>query len=310
MRVTARPGRRLTGRLAKAAAVLVTLYLLASVVGARVAVAGSRAQVAVPPSRIGTSYTDVTFASRVDHVDLSGWLFRAARPTGRSVILVHGWQGNREDVDFVPLARQLLARGYCVLMFDLRGSGRSGGSTQTFASDEPRDLLGAYDFMRSHGFSPRLMTVVGNSMGAATVIETAPQLTDVAALVSDSAFADLGAALESGLTRFTRLPGELALPAMEAARLYGVRPGLSPVDVVRSLPTRAFLFLHARGDQLLPVSNAIELRSASADPSSRLVIIDGGDHLDTYTHDPGAYLHALLGFMDQQIAGADKGAQN
>ena len=286
------------------AAALVVLYLLASVVGARVAVAGSRAALAVPPSSIGRSYSDVTFPSRLDDVALSGWLFTAARPTGRSVILVHGWQGNREDVDFVPLTRELLARGYAVLLFDLRGSGSSGGDTQTFAHDEPRDVLGAYDFLRSRGYSPHLMTILGNSMGAATVLEAAPQLADVAALVSDSAFADLGDALQGGLTRFTHLPGVLALPAMQAARLYDVLPTLSPAEVVRSLPSRAFLFLHARGDRLLPVSNAITLRAASADADSRLVVIDGTDHLDTYTHDPQGYVLDLLAFIDQQIAAA------
>ena len=286
------------------AAALVVLYLLASVVGARVAVAGSRAALAVPPSSIGRSYSDVTFPSRLDDVALSGWLFTAARPTGRSVILVHGWQGNREDVDFVPLTRELLARGYAVLLFDLRGSGSSGGDTQTFAHDEPRDVLGAYDFLRSRGYSPHLMTILGNSMGAATVLEAAPQLADVAALVSDSAFADLGDALQGGLTRFTHLPGVLALPAMQAARLYDVLPTLSPAEVVRSLPSRAFLFLHARGDRLLPVSNAITLRAASADTDSRLVVIDGTDHLDTYTHDPQGYVRTLLSFIDQQIAAA------
>ena len=286
------------------AAGLVVLYLLASVVGARVAVAGSRAALAVPPSSIGRSYSDVTFPSRLDDVALSGWLFTAARPTGRSVILVHGWQGNREDVDFVPLTRELLARGYAVLLFDLRGSGSSGGDTQTFAHDEPRDVLGAYDFLRSRGYSPHLMTILGNSMGAATVLEAAPQLADVAALVSDSAFADLGDALQGGLTRFTHLPGVLAVPAMQAARLYDVLPTLSPAEVVRSLPSRAFLFLHARGDRLLPVSNAITLRAASADTDSRLVVIDGTDHLDTYTHDPQGYVLDLLAFIDQLIAAA------
>jgi len=304
MVVVVRRSRRWTGRLAKLAAALVVLYLLASVVGARVAVAGSRAALAVPPSSIGRSYSDVTFPSRLDDVALSGWLFTAARPTGRSVILVHGWQGNREDVDFVPLTRELLARGYAVLLFDLRGSGSSGGDTQTFAHDEPRDVLGAYDFLRSRGYSPHLMTILGNSMGAATVLEAAPQLADVAALVSDSAFADLGDALQGGLTRFTHLPGVLAVPAMQAARLYDVLPTLSPAEVVRSLPSRAFLFLHARGDRLLPVSNAITLRAASADTDSRLVVIDGTDHLDTYTHDPQGYVRTLLSFIDQQIAAA------
>jgi uncharacterized protein len=297
-----RAGRRWTARLVKVGVALVALFLVASAVGARVAVAGSRVPFAVPASSIGAQHREVRFPSRTDHVRLSGWLFRAAHPTGRSVIFVHGWQGNREDVDFVALARQLLPRGYDVLMFDLRGSGRSGGANQTLGHDEPRDLLGAYDFMVAAGYAPHLMTVLGNSMGAATVIEAAPQLGAVGALVSDSAFADLAGAMEGGLNLFTHLPGLLAVPAMEISRAFGVLPTLSPLDVVRSLPGRAFLFLHASGDPLLRVSNAQSLFAASANPASRLVIIAGHEHLDTYTRDPAQYMTALLAFIDGQLA--------
>lgn len=294
--------RRRLARLARAAGILVALYLAASLVGSRVVVTGSRSPLPQPPVRVGALWSDVAFTSRDDHVPLSGWLFLPETPTGRSIILVHGWQGDREDVDFVRLGQDLLVRGYAVLLFDLRGSGSSGGSHQTFAHEETRDLLGAYDLMRSQGYRPELMTILGNSMGAATVLETAPQLSDVAALVSDSAFADLSGALQSGLSRFTRLPGVLALPALQFARLWGVAPGLSPAEVVRSLPDRAFLFIHARGDELLPLSNALELKAASAHTASRLLVVDGTDHLDTYTHDRRAYLDALLAFVDEQVA--------
>jgi fermentation-respiration switch protein FrsA (DUF1100 family) len=164
------------------------------------------------------------------------------------------------------------------------------GSNQTLANNEPRDLLGAYDRMRSLGFAPGQMTMLGNSMGAATVIEAAPELSAVGALVSDSAFASLSAAMEGGLTRYTFLPGLLAIPAIEASRAFGVLPTLSPVDVVRSLPDRAFLFLHAPGDPLLAVSNADQLFAASSNRASRLDVVAGHDHMDTYTHNPAGYL--------------------
>jgi pimeloyl-ACP methyl ester carboxylesterase len=297
----ARCPRRWARRLTKVSVVLTAVFLLASAVGARVVVAGSRGSFAVPASAISGHHRDVTFPSRVDHVRLSGWLFRADHRTGRSIILVHGWQGNREDVDFVALARQLLPRGYDVLMFDLRGSGLSMGSNQTLAHDEPRDLLGAYDHMVSLGYAPAQMTVLGNSMGAATVIEAAPELTAVGALVADSAFADLSNAMEGGLTRYTQLPGPLAVPAIEISRAFGVLPTLSPVDVVRSVPGRAFLFFHASGDPLLGVANADQLFAASSNPASRLVVIAGHDHMDTYTHNPAQYMAALLSFIDRQL---------
>jgi uncharacterized protein len=160
MTSTARHAGRWARRLATVSALLVALFLLASTVGAVAAVAGSHGSFAVPASAISSHHLDVTFRSRVDHVRLSGWLFRADHPTGRSVILVHGWRGSREDVDFVALTRELLPRGYDVLMFDLRGSGLSMGSNQTFAHNEPRDLLGAYDHMIGLGYAPGQMTIL------------------------------------------------------------------------------------------------------------------------------------------------------
>jgi fermentation-respiration switch protein FrsA (DUF1100 family) len=175
------------------------------------------------------------------------------------------------------------------------------GSNQTLAHNEPRDLLGAYDQMLSLGYLPGQMTILGNSMGAATVIEAAPELAAVGALVADSAFADLSSAMEGGLARYTLLPGVLAMPAIEVSRAFGVLPSLSPVDVVRSLPNRAFLFLQARGDPLLGVANADQLFAASSNQESRLDVIAGHDHMDTYTHNPAAYMTVLLAFIDQQL---------
>jgi fermentation-respiration switch protein FrsA (DUF1100 family) len=126
----------------------------------------------------------------------------------------------------------------------------------------------------------------------------------VAALVCDSAFADLSTTMENGLTSLTHLPGLLALPAMQFARAFDVLPTLSPVDVVHSLPGRAFLFLHARGDPLVGVTNAYELFAASSNRDSRLVVLGGHDHMDTYTHDPSQYMSAVLGFIDTQDAQA------
>jgi len=78
--------------------------------------------------------------------------------------------------------------------------------------------------MVSLGYQPGQMTVLGNSMGAATVIPAAPDLTAVGALVAGSAFADLSSAMGGGLTRYTHLPGVLAMPAIEFSRMFTHNP--------------------------------------------------------------------------------------
>lgn len=284
------------------ASLVLAVFLGASVLGSYVALAGNRAPLPVPATRIGPSYENVNFRSRVDRIPLSGWLFRSPARTGRSIILVHGWGGNREDADFDPLARQFLAEGFDVLMFDMRGSGRSGGSNETLATDEPRDLLGAYDFMRARGYQPSRMAILGNSMGAATVIEAAPELSAVAALICDSSFTSVSAAVESAFTHYTKLPGALAWPTLVSARLWGVNPSVSPIDVVRRLPHRAFLFIQSRGDNLIPTTSAEQLRAASKDPDSRILLIDSHAHLDTYRAYPGLFMNTVNSFIAEQMA--------
>ena len=294
-------GRKPCRRAGLALGVLTMLYLFASAAGSYVATAGNRRSFSTPPSYIGRSYKNVSFPSRTDRIRLSGWLFRAPSPTGRSVILVHGWGGNREDVDFVPIARRFLAEGFDVLMFDMRGSGRSGGGHETLAAEEPRDVLGAYDFMQGQGYDPSKMAVLGNSMGAAAVIEASPELTGVAALICDSSFTTVTAAVENGFARYTRLPGLLSLPALTFSRLWGVEPNVSPIEVVSHLPTRAFLFIQSAGDDLIPPSSAARLRAASKNAGSELLVIDGRSHLDTFNANPELFMTTVNAFITRQL---------
>jgi hypothetical protein len=41
--------------------------------------------------------------------------------------------------------------------------------------------------------------------------------------------------------------------------------------------------------------------TTSANRASRLVVIAGHAHMDTYTHHPAQYMSALLAFIDQQL---------
>lgn len=287
------------------ATVLTAMYTTICIVAASVLTQGTHEALSVSASEIAPLHDEVSFDSRTDHVRLSGWLFHAATRTGRSVIFVHGWQANRVDTGYgIPsIAHDMVGHGYDVLLFDLRATGTSGGDRFTLGALEPRDLLGAYDFMRAYGYRPQLMTVIGDSMGAATEIEAAPQLSDVAALVSDSAFAELHPLIERELPKRSHLPSIFDWGVVTSAHvLYGVDPDLRPVDTVRNLPNRAFLFIHAIGDDFIPVGDARELRAASSNPRTQLLVLPGTAHVQTYKADPSQYLRVVFTFIDQQVA--------
>jgi pimeloyl-ACP methyl ester carboxylesterase len=283
---------------------LVSVYTGVSVVAASILTAGPHTATSVSPEQIGNVHEDVVFTSRLDSIQLRGWLFHAPHPNGRSVIFVHGWQANRTDTDFGidALARAMLARGYDTLLFDLRSCGTSDGSRFTLGTNEPRDLLGAYDFMRSRGYDPARMAIIGDSMGAATIIEASPQLGDIGALVSDSAFSELRPLIQRELPKRSHLPSLFNNGVIAAAGLlYGVNSDLRPVDVVAAQPGRAFLFIQTTDDDFIPSADATQLYRASANPESRLFLVPAHGHVQTYKSDPSTYLAVLNSFLDQQI---------
>lgn len=295
---------RLVALTALAVLALLLVYAGISVYVASVLTGGKNSPLTVSPQSIGSDYADVSFPSRVDHVPLRGWLFHTGGH-GRSVIMVSGREENRIDSGYgtAEIAHTLLARGYDVLLFDVRSTGQSGGNRQTLGTREPRDLLGAYDFMRGQQYDPGQMAIIGDSQGGAVVIEAAPELGDVAALITDSAFAELRPVLEAQLPSHSNLPGFFNWGIITAGRLlFDINPDLRPVDVVRRLPARAFLFIQGTADKTVPPKQASELRAASANRESQLLLIPGAGHVGSYTRAPGPYIEAVTSFIDQQIA--------
>jgi len=52
----------------------------------------------------------------------------------------------------LAIAAPLVRAGYTVLVFDLRGSGESGGERFTLGAHEVRDVEGALDYLRLRGW--------------------------------------------------------------------------------------------------------------------------------------------------------------
>ncbi len=253
---------------------------------------------------IGTDWEDASFASRDDHITLRGWLFHSISRTGRSAILLHGFTANRTDQGFdePAMARAFIAAGYDTLVFDFRSFGLSDGNGFTIGWKEGRDVLGAYDYMKSRGYDARRMAFLGVSMGAESMLGVAEQLSDVAALVADSAYANLRPILDLDITRYSGLPGFFNPGIIAAGQLfYGLNPDFRPVDHVRDSPRRAFLFLVGARDTFIPTANAYELKSASTNPASRLVVFDGSAHAKEFHDHTMLYLSTVFDFIDQQM---------
>ncbi len=263
------------------------------------------------PEQYGLTYEDVVFPSRGDGLQPSGWLFppASASPPARPIVVVHGWKRDRQselDSRVLEVAAHLVSSGRAVLVFDLRGWGRSAGSRFSLGPNEMRDLGGAIDFLGQRGLADDGVDLLGYSMGAATVLLVAPTETGVHAVVEDSGYAELPTVLDQQVPNYSGLPplftpgGVLAASVLTGVNLYSIRP----VDGVATLAARniPLLIIHGKADQLVPVGHARRLAAAYGQRVETF-FVPGADHVGAFKTDPAMYFKRLDEFL-QRAAGA------
>jgi pimeloyl-ACP methyl ester carboxylesterase len=269
------------------------------------------------PEQYGLSYESVSFPSRVDAIQLDGWLLglpQAGAPARRPVVAVHGKgvDRTREAHDhMLEIAGHLVRHGYPVLLFDLRGSGRSGGERFTLGAQEVRDVGGAIDFLYSRGLTNDGVDLLGYSMGAATAMMLAPNEPLVRALVEDSGYAELGDLLDERVPKESGLPPFFTPGMVFMARtlvgmdMYAIRP----VDIIPALAARGtpLLVIHGDADQSVPSSHARRIMAAYG-PRAESLFLPSAGHVRSYEVDPDTYVTRLTAFFDHAEPGQELAA--
>jgi alpha-beta hydrolase superfamily lysophospholipase len=196
-----------------------------------------------------------------DGVRLTAWTVGGSAPD-TAVLVAPGNAGHRGDR--LPLAADLAARGFAVLLLDYRGYGGNPGSPSE--SGLALDARAAWDHLTGPGgFAAERIVLYGESLGAAVVTRLA---TEVPArprgIVLRSPFASLTAA---GRAHYPFLPVGLLL-----------RDRYPVVDRIRSVSAPTIVVYGTR-DTVVPP----EQSRAVADAASNLVdvvAVDGVDHND------------------------------
>jgi fermentation-respiration switch protein FrsA (DUF1100 family) len=258
------------------------------------------------PARHGLAYRQVSFASPLDDTRLSGWYLPSPHPTGRAVVVAHGIDSNRLQAGItLRLAPALVAAGFDVLAFDLRGAGESGGGTVTFGASEQWDVLGAVEQARALG--AERVGVLGFSLGAASALLAAARSPAIDAVVADSAFANAGDALSHELQRYYRLPAPLASYALLHYRLVsGTDPfDVAPEEVIAGIAPRPVLLISGSDDETVPPSNSERLLAAAGSPATvQRWLVPGGGHTTSYLAAPAEYQRRIVDFFREALGGA------
>jgi pimeloyl-ACP methyl ester carboxylesterase len=121
-----------------------------------------------------------------DGAGLRAWFMRPPFANGDAVILLHGVSDNR--MGMYRYGKWLLQNHYMILLPDARAHGDSGGELATYGLKEADDIHRWVDWVEA-AEHPRCMFGLGESMGAAQLLQSLPKESRFCAVVAESPFA-------------------------------------------------------------------------------------------------------------------------
>ncbi|MGH9641189.1 MAG: alpha/beta hydrolase [Terriglobales bacterium] len=217
-------------------------------------------------ARFGANLQDVSIVAG-DGTRLRGWFASPAQANGNVVILLHGVGDNREGM--VGFAELFLSEGYAVLLSDSRAQGESGGEFPTYGVRESDDVHRWFEWLATQ-HRARCTFGMGESMGAAILLQAIKQETRFCAVVVESPFASFRQIAYVRVGQFLGTGtwlGKVALrPAVELAFLYGrITRGIdltdaSPEDSVAGSHV-PILLIHGLADNNIPFQQSERIRA-------------------------------------------------
>jgi uncharacterized protein len=255
------------------------------------------------PENYGLSYEEVEFQSRVDHINLKGWLLLPSEEPKMTIIFAHGYTANRHDKnsDVMQLLSSLTEQGFRVLTFDFRNSGESEGSLTTVGIKEQYDLLGAIDWVEEQYDDP--IALLGFSMGAATSLVAGSKHDAVKAVVADSPFSDFHSYLEENLSVWSGLPNFPFTPLIITTTQLLINEdidSLKPIDEIENKADKPILFIHGTGDKDIPFTES-EKMVAVNEAMYELWLVEGAEHVKSYQENPTSYVAKVTEFFNRVI---------
>ncbi len=198
----------------------------------------------------------------------------------------------------LPPVEFLLQSGFGVLQIDSRACATPPAPV-TLGANELMDAEAALDFLRSRPEVERI-GAFGFSMGGVTAIRTAARHTEIAALVAEGGYYNLG---NDMVEPEQPKPIYLSLFLHTIAELfrfqYGINPfEISPLDDLPRISPRPVLLIY--GENELNDSHA-DLQFAAAREPKQLWIVPGGAHGTNYRIAAQEYERRILEFFSQAL---------
>ena len=249
-----------------------------------------------------------------DGIPLRAWIVVPVQGNGNAVLLLHGVTDNRLGV--AGYAQFFVRHGYTVLMPDSRAHGESGGRLATYGLRESNDIHLWVDWIEEHQH-PSCVFGMGESMGAALLLQSLPAEPRFCAVIAESSFANAREVEAERLANFVGMPPWLGSTVLRPvvwtgftySRLrYGINlDNASPERAVEQVTVPIFL-IHGAEDRNIRPWHSRQI--AAHNPRIVLWEVPGAIHTGAWNAHPQEFERRVLDWfrVHQQASANLKGS--
>jgi uncharacterized protein len=246
------------------------------------------AELQTTPGRMGMAFDEVSIpvGQGMQKGKLNGFWVPVDSANAPSFLYLHGNAGTiGKNLEHVQRLHQL---GYHVLLVDYRGFGKSVGAqhpSETMAYEDA-EAAGNY-LIQVRRVRPAQAFIYGHSLGGAIAIELATRHPEAAGLITESTFTCMSAMAKQD--NFLRLfPIDLLLNQR--------------FDSLKKIGTLKIpvLLVHGTWDKKIPFRMSEQLHAAAPGPK-KLLLIEGGEHVDSGSVGWVEFRKAVTAFVQEQL---------
>jgi dipeptidyl aminopeptidase/acylaminoacyl peptidase len=256
-------------------------------------------------------YEAVRFPSREEEINIAGWYVETA-PDAPAVIIVHGLGSCKNNHTVLVPAGMLAKADFNVLMLDMRDVNESDYEDGRFAvgNEEYLDVLGGWDWLvNEKGIPPNRIGMVGNSLGAATVLIAFSQEPQVTAVFVDSPFDNLPQIIDEELDR-NNYPHFLTPGGILMARLVAGDNVVAhnPYEAIERANGRSLYVVHGTVDSRISVQHSYQLQERSQTLRANVTFWfpEGIEHVDAASAATAEYEARLVSFFRENLNGGGR----